>query len=260
MSIKVDNNKNIEEEEFDLNRIQAMEIRIRNLKNRVNYLKNAAMYEEFDTSRYNRHLNNLSRTNENIVKNDGKINSEIDAEIKNLKDNLLLTMNVDNISKQNIIGSKDKEIERQKQEIAELRQMVILEKTENNKVKMINDELMNINSQKNNEINKANEKAYGLNLTNKYEANRLKNNQIDPRINENNSNLWDRENVGYQGNNNFDEFAKEKQLWLNNASNTQKNIGTGNSGNTGNTGQILNNSKNNEGNMKKYSKMIINSK
>lgn len=250
MSQEVHDNEINENEQLDLNRIQAMEIRIKNLKNRVSYLKNASMYEEFDNSRYNRHLENLKKTNEQIVKNDSKNNTDIDNAIKNLKENLLITMNVDNILKQDIIESKENMIGSKEKEINDLKQMLTTEKVENNKMKMLNDELIKINSNKNNEINKANERAYGLNLTNKYESNRIKNTQIDPRINENNSNsnLWDRDNVGYQGNNNFDDFAKEKQLWLNNVSNTQKNEVN------------INNTKSNDGNMKKYSKMIINSK
>jgi hypothetical protein len=69
--------------------------------------------------------------------------------------------------------------------------------------------------------------------------------------------LWDRENVGYEKTQKFDEFAKENQLWLGNAKNNLEKVKYDVIENNQNYGVKNNNGP--TGNMRKYSPLIMKS-
>mmetsp|Transcript_35332 Transcript_35332/g.36719 ORF Transcript_35332/g.36719 Transcript_35332/m.36719 type:complete len:142 (+) Transcript_35332:3-428(+) len=123
----------------------------------------------------------------------------------------------------------------------------------------VNNELMQVNMLQEQHIGKLKDKSIGGDIAHKYDMNNYKNAHQDPRVYDNSGggNNWDQENVGYQKNPRFDEFAKENQLWLGNTNNNLEKVKYDNTmsnpmrGNAGNKGDV-------HINTKKYSPMNLN--
>lgn len=248
-------------------RIDAMQKRLQDLK------QTSAFTEEEDDQGLKNIYTNSSDLNSKYLKIKSDEENVLNKEITQFKNEGLLLLNIDNLALRNKNLSLEEEVLRLKQEIKTLNSNSVIQMSMIAELTKTNEELIQINLMQEQHISNLKGKAFGGDISNKYEANRKRQSLVNeysiPEGVNMNNNLWDKDNVGYQRQYKIDDFAKEKQLWISNTSNTLNklkadntlNVAPNNVNVVGNQSRLnLGNKKDSDAvstNMGRYSKLII---
>jgi hypothetical protein len=258
--------------EHNKTRTEVLDDKIKSLNSRISKLKNFLGEENVEVIQLNRLLETIEKQKEELSLLDKTFDKSVDNEINNFKNNGILAMNIENVRIQEEQNSMKREYIKMKEEIIKLNQQIVLHKANLVELANVNNDLMRVNMLQEEHISKLKDKAYGVDIGSKYDVNKYRQMNKDSTIHENVNNnnlLWDKENIGYEKTQKFDEFAKENQLWLGNAKNNLEkvkydNIENNNNayGKQNNKNNINTNNNNNgpTGNMRKYSPLIMNNK
>lgn len=247
--------------EKNKSRTEVLDDKIKSLNLRISKLKYLLGEDDLQVIQLNRLLETIKTQKAELIELDKTFEKTVDNEVNAFKNNGILAMNVENVRIKEEQESMRLEYIKMKEEIIRLNQQIVLHKANLVELANVNNELMQVNMLQEEHINKLKDKAYGVDIGSKYEVNKYKQMNKDVRIHDNvnnNNGLWDRENVGYEKIQKFDEFAKENQLWLGNAKNNLEKVKYDVIENNNQNYGVKNNN-GPTGNMRKYSPLIMKS-
>jgi hypothetical protein len=175
----------------------------------------------------------------------------IDNSIKDFKENGLLLLNIDNVRLRQDKEEINNEMKDIREQMKKLQEQNIMLKSNITELIQSNNELLQINTLQEQHINNLKGKAFGADLNPMVDQNKKSNSLLlnDQRILEGqnmNNNLWDKNNIDINKELKIDDYAKDKQLWIGNASQSLDSV--------------RKSQEEPKTNMRQYSKMLISNK
>lgn len=232
-------------------RTEDLSDRIIKLEKQLNYISlNHINDQETEVSKLQQLLSQLKDIQNTL--NYKKEDEIIENSINEFKEDGLLLLNIDNVKLRQDKEDIMNEMKKMKEQMKKIQEQNILFKSNITELIQSNNELIQINALQEEHINNLKGKAFGADLNPSIEQNKKRNSLLvnDQRILEGqnmNNNLWDKSNIGYNKEFKIDDYAKEKQLWIGNASHNLESVRKSQQDEP-------------KSNMRQYSKMLISNK